>query len=156
MSDGDEQAPAEYVPNYLYVVTLRISHPTEKLDVISKELGLQPDYKWQVGEPRTSGSGVPFPGGGVNKETYWACYEEVEGRRLFSETVAEFLGDLEAAQDFAAHLIATGGRITININLPGFENIGSTITAATIARMARLGVELGIEVFPKMNRRSDG
>ena len=156
MPEEDEQNPADYVPNYLYDVTLQIKHPTETLDIISEKIGLEPDYKLQVGEPRTAANGASFPGGGVNKYTYWACYEEVEGRRLFSETVAEFLNDLEAAQDFAANLIATGGRITIAINLPGFENIGSVISAADIARMARLGVELSIEVFPKMNRQRTG
>ena len=149
MSDENEQDLADDRPEYLYEVTLRIRHPTETLEAVSKAFNLTPDYKWQVGQPRTTPTGALLPG--IHKHTYWACTERVSGNRNFFKTVTDFLGDLEAAQEFVTHLIASGGTLTIVIHLPGFRNIGAGISAPDLGRMARLGIELDVEVFPKMN-----
>ena len=131
-----------------YDVVLMINHPTERLDTITNELGLQPDYKWQVGQPRSAPDGTPLPG--VNRDTYWALCERVAGHRFFFETAVDMLDRLEAAEDFVRGLLASGGRIRIAINLPGRTNIGDSLASSHLSRMGRLGVELDIGIFPEM------
>ena len=42
---------SEETSNGRYDVVLMINHPNERLEVITNELGLRPDYKWQAGGP---------------------------------------------------------------------------------------------------------
>lgn len=50
-------------------VVLMLNHPNEKLNVITEALGLQPDYKWQAGQPRSTPIGTPLPGGTASSPT---------------------------------------------------------------------------------------
>ena len=132
----------------IYDVALMINHPTEKPDVITNELGMQPDYKWQVGQPRSAPNGAPLPG--LNKDTYWAVSERISEDAHFFATATEFLTKLEAAEDFIRNMVASGGRIRIAIHLPGHTNVGDSIPPESLYRMGRLGIELTIEIFPEM------
>lgn len=132
----------------IYDVTLMLNHPNEKLDTVTNELGLQPDYKWQAGQPRTTPVGKPLPG--VNRDTYWAYCERIAGHRKFFETVVELLARLEAAEEFVWGLLRSGGRVNLIVHLPGHTNIGDVIAPADLLRMGRLGIGLGVEVFPDM------
>ncbi len=67
----------------IYNVTLRVHHPNEKLEVITNALGLQPDYKWQAGQPRRTPIETPLPG--INRDTYWAFPKESLGTDIFSK-----------------------------------------------------------------------
>ena len=132
----------------LYNVTLRVSHPNEVLHTITNELGLQPHYKWQAGQPRAAPNGAPLPG--VNRDTYWAHAVRIAGHRYFFKTVVELLEKLEAAEEYVHGLIASGGRVSLIVHLPGHTNIGDMIAPADLLRLGRLGVGLGVEVFPDM------
>jgi len=129
-------------------VTLMINHPNEKLDAITEAFGLQPDYKWQVGQPRSTPIGTLLPG--VNRDTYWAFSDRIAGHRHFFETAMELLAKLEAAEEFVRNLLAGDGRIRMVLHLPGRTNIGDTLAPADLLRMGRLGVALDVEVFPEM------
>ena len=132
----------------IYDVCLRVSHPNEKLDTITNELGLQPDYKWQAGQPRTTPIGTPLPG--VNRDTYWTYCDRIAGHRMFFETVVELLARLEAAEEYVWGLLRSGGQVNLIVHLPGRTNIGDSLAPADLLRMGRLGIGLGVEVFPDM------
>ena len=148
MSDLSGEQTVNDTSEGIYDVALMINHPTETPDVITNELGLQPDYKWQVGQPRSAPNGTPLPG--LNKDTYWAVAERVSGHKHFFETAVGFLSKLEAAEDFLRNLLASGGRVRIAIHLPGHTNVGDSISPSNLHRMGRLGIQLTIEIFPEM------
>jgi len=62
----------------------------------------------------------------------------------------ELLERLEAAAEFVGNLLASGGRISLFVHLPGRTNIGDSLAPADLLRMGRLGVGLSVEVFPEM------
>lgn len=132
----------------IYNVILMINHPTEKLEVITAALGIEPHHKWQAGQPRTTPTGTLLPG--VNRETYWGFSDGIAGHRYFFETVVELLEKLEAAAEYMQYLLASGGRINLVVHLPGHTNIGDSLAPTDLLRMGRLGIGLGVEVFPEM------
>ena len=132
----------------IYTVILMIHHPTERLDVITAALGMEPHHERQAGQPRTTPTGTLLPG--VNRETYWGFSDGIAGHRYFFETVVELLEKLEAAAEYMQYLLASGGRLSLVVHLPGHTNIGDSLAPADLLRMGRLGVGLGVEVFPEM------
>ena len=132
----------------IYNVILMINHPTERLEVITAALGMEPHHERQAGQPRTTPTGTPLPG--VNRETYWGFSDGIAGHRYFFETVVELLEKLEAAAEYMQYLLGSGGRINLVVHLPGHTNIGDSLAPADLLKMGRLGIGLGVEVFPEM------
>ena len=132
----------------IYNVVLMMHHPSERLDRITSELGMERHHGWQAGEPRSTPKGTALPG--TYKDTYWGHSDEIKGHRKFFETVMELLEKLEAASEYVMNLSSSGGRISLIVHLPGHTNIGDVIKPADLMRIGRLGVELGVEVFPQM------
>ncbi len=118
---------------YIYDVILCVEHPTEPPERITRELGLAPD------EP-TFSVGVAI----------WSHSVKIRDHRLFFKVVVALLTQLEAAADFVHTLNAAEGRLTIWLRLPGHTNIGDVLAPGDVMRMARLKVELGVDVIPDL------
>ena len=116
-------------------------------DAITKALGLRPQYFWRRGEPRRTPGGTEL--GGIHNETMWRHTIRKKGRRFF-EGLWAFLSRLQPKRDVLAQLVSGGGTMTLIINLPGDVNMGDVLEPRTLRLMSELGVELGVEVFPKM------
>lgn len=131
-----------------YGLSLMIKHPAEKLHRISEELGLTPDYFWQVGDNWTLPSGKTLPG--IRKYTYWCeSLRYVDDKRFF-EIIEERLVYLEAAAEYVHGLTDSSGTLALNVDLLGTTRIDDVLPSSIMLRMARLNVELGLEVFPNM------
>jgi hypothetical protein len=130
----------------IYGIRLLIKHPRIDPALITAGLGLTPDMSHTVGKGRKTPVGTPLPG--VYKETAWGYAYEVEGERLFSGDVAEFISRLEEKAAFLRELVDTGGRANLDIQLPGHVNVGDVIRWQDLARIAALRINLGVEVFP--------
>jgi hypothetical protein len=103
---------------------------------------MEPDHSWNAGE-RT-------------KDTRWGYSSWTEGKRFFFDEVHEVLVWLHEEQEFVSRLIASGGELQVIAQLPGTINIGDALKPETMSLAARLGVTIGVEVFPNPARPSDG
>ena len=112
------------------------------LGEITAALGMEPDHSWNAGE-RT-------------KDTRWGYSSWTEGKRFFFDEVHEVLVWLHEEQEFVSRLIASGGELQVIAQLPGTINIGDALKPETMSLAARLGVTIGVEVFPNPARPSDG
>lgn len=126
-----------------------IRHPSIDPDEISRTLARAPYQSWQAGQPRRTPTGRPMPS--IGRESYWVWSTTIAGQRNFFAALMDELGRLSAHGAFLRAIAESGGQIALEISLPGAENIGATLPHDAIRRLATLPVELGVEVFPKMN-----
>jgi len=115
--------------------------------LITKELGLTPHLSHFAGAERMTPANTKLPG--KYRESIWGWAQHLEGKRAFFDNVSELAIRLRKHQDFIAGLMAGGGSIVMIVDLPGDVNIGSVLSSVNIKRLADLGVDLGIEVFPE-------
>lgn len=148
--DADEDPSSEDDEHLRYSVGLMIKHPTLDPAEISRELGMVPKHSWVAGASRETPAGTPLPG--TYPHSYWVTSEVVRGRRFFFEGAVAMLERLEAASDFVRGITDSGGTVAINVGLFGGENIGDTIGGSALTRFAALNIQLGVEVFPTMQR----
>ena len=128
---------------YSYGIRLCLGHPTLSADAISAGLECEPTLAWTRGVPRAGITRVPTT-------TAWQRIHAVSGQRSFFQTVVRLYEWLEIEQrkTFVSNFIADGGRISIYFHLDGASNIGDELSPQSLARLAKLGVFLEIEVFP--------
>lgn len=131
-----------------YSLDLLITHPDISPDVITEALGLRPHYFWRRGERRRAPDGTER--GGIRSDTMWRHVTERRGRRRFFVGLREFLSRLQPKHDFLAGLTSQGGRMTLIVSLPGNVNMGDVLEPQSLQLMSQLGLELGVEVFPRM------
>jgi len=143
-----ERTTLRALPVERYTLDLLIDHPDMSPDTITRRLGLAPQYSWARGEPRRTPAGTRL--GGVRKETMWRHVIRKKGRRNFFGGLREFVTRLRRKRDFLAQLTSGGGRVTLIVNLPGDVNMGDVLEPQTLRLLSELGMELGVEVFPKM------
>jgi hypothetical protein len=116
---------------------------------ISERLGTRPEVAWNVGdEIRNVTSGSTRK----RQNTYWLVSSYVENQRAFFEEFRRACKWLAQHQTLLDEIDQTGGSVTLDINLFGGANIGDTLKHEDLVMAAELGVHLGIEMFPKMNR----
>lgn len=148
--DADEDPSSEGGEHLRYSVGLMIKHPTLDPAEISQEPGMVPKHSWVAGAPRKTPAGTPLPG--TYPHSYWVTFEVVRGRRFFFEGAIAMLERLEAASDSVRGITDSGGTVAINVGLFGGENIGDTIGWSALTRFEALKIQLGVEVFPTMQR----
>lgn len=127
-------------------VELFIVHPTLDPADITAALGLQSLREQRVGEPRRTPNGIPLPG--VYRDTRWrhSVRHSVEDQ-WFADRLTNLVNCLVARKAFLAELRSTGGRASVIIQFLGDGYFGDEIPAETLAKLAELGLDLGIESF---------
>ncbi|MEW6642141.1 MAG: hypothetical protein AB1586_16670 [Pseudomonadota bacterium] len=134
---------------FRFYLRLLIKHPTIDPKLITKELGLSPHLAHVVGTERITPMGTKLSG--RYEESTWGWAKRVQGRRAFLDDVSDLALQLQKSQHFIASLIAGGGNVTMIVDLPGDVNIGSVLSSVGLKRLADLGIDLGIEVFPELS-----
>lgn len=124
---------------YYYSVRLLIRNTSMSVSEISAALDMEPDYSWEAGENN-------------HKHTMWGHTSWTEGKRLFFDEVHDILEWLHERGEFVNRLLSNGGELLVIVQLPGTVNIGSELLPETMSLAAGLGVRLGIEVFPNVQR----
>jgi hypothetical protein len=131
----------------VYYVQLQVLHPELLAKDISDGLDLHPEGAFDRGHRMPPyGSGEPV---GTYKKTVWYSGRRVEAQRLFTSDVIKLVNWLESKKAFVA-VLTERGTVTINIHLGGLRNIGDVLEPTLLARLAALGVCLGIEVYPEL------
>jgi hypothetical protein len=122
---------------YCYSIRLLLTHPTMRGSEITGALGMEPEYSWDIGQ-------------GGHKHTMWGHVSWTQGRRLFFDEVHDVLEWLQKEQKFISQFLSSGGQLQVIVQLPGSINIGSTLKLETMTLASKLGVTIGVEVFPKL------
>jgi hypothetical protein len=139
---ADEQSSSDTANDaaYYYSIRLLITHPSISIDEITAALEMEPTHAWNAGERH------------FTKDTMWGHTSWTEGKRLFFEEIRDVLEWLEERQEFVSRLISSGGEFHVIAQLPGSLNIGSDLLPEAMALAAKLGVRIGVEVFPDLPR----
>lgn len=129
-----------------YRIRVLLTHPEIDLQVITATTGLSPSRHWTKGDKRVTPHGRELPG--FHQASMWSYWVDVENTREFADSVAKVLDLMAPARAVIHDLISTNGQATLIIELSGTRNIGDVIAPAALAKIAGLGLSLGIEVFP--------
>ncbi len=127
-------------------LALFIVHPTLSSAEITAEVGLQPRYIHSIGEQRTTRAGTQLPG--KYKDTRWRhrIRHEVDGQ-WFVQALDEFVDHLSRFGQFFERVKSTGGSACLIVSFLGDGHFGDTLPSSTLARIAGLHLDLGVEVF---------
>lgn len=140
MTDEHNSSGVVNDTSYYYGIRLLIAHPSMPVDEITVALGMEPTHAWNVGERH-------FTKGAMWSHTSWT-----EGKRLFFEEIHDVLEWLQEKREFVSRLLSSGGQLQVIAQLPGSINIGSDLPLETMALAVKLGVRIGVEVFPSLPR----
>ena len=73
-----------------------------------------------------------------------------EGTRLFFAEVHEILEWLQEKRAFVSSFVESGGKFQVIVQLPGGVNTGDVMSIETMALAVKLGITIGVEVFPNL------
>jgi hypothetical protein len=140
MLDKQNKGDIEKQSAYYYSVRLLIGHPTMSVDEVTTALVMDPDHSWNAGERK------------FTKNMMWNHASWTQDARLFFNEVHEVLVWLHEKQAFVSRLLASGGELQVIVQLPGAINIGDNLKLETMSLAVKLGVSIGVEVFPNLSR----
>jgi hypothetical protein len=127
-------------------VELFVVHPTMTPAEITAALGLEAQFAHCVGERRKAPTGALLEG--VYRDTRWrhSIRHELQDQ-WFAGKVALLVESLLPHKPFLLGLRASGGSATIIIQFLGDGYHGDNLTVETLARLAELELEFGIECY---------
>ena len=127
-----------------YSIRLLVTHPTMLVGEVTSALGMEPDHFWNAGERK------------FTNNMMWGHTSWTEGTRLFFDEIQQILEWLHEEQAFVSRLLASGGELQVIVQLPGTINLGDVLKFETMSLAVKLGVCIGVEVFPNLVKpRSD-
>jgi hypothetical protein len=137
---------------YKYSVSLRFLHPEIDPVIISKYIGIKPNFSWKAGEPRTTPKGDEL--GGTREETYWTGSlhpgKSVYSRKIgFEDFLVKAIDELENKYKFINKLLRTGGEAELFIGIFGGRDYGFEIKRDIIKRLGKIGISLGFCIYPE-------
>lgn len=127
-------------------VELFIVHPSLDPVDISQALGMEGHFSRRVGDQRKTPKGTLLSG--VYPDTRWRhCIRRAVTEYLFAFEVVGLVERLEAHKEFLANVRATDGRASVVIQFLGDGYLADEIPLGTLAKLAALGLDLGMECF---------
>ncbi|ASK94942.1 DUF4279 domain-containing protein [Xanthomonas citri pv. fuscans CFBP 6996] len=136
----------EEMPSCRHKLSLRLRHPSARLDSCTKQFGMEPLRQWSFGEPRTSNREVPLPG--VWQNSYWtAQLDSIEDESL-EQTLERILCRLEEHVTYLDRHRQSGGSVEVYIGffLEGC-NAGFCLTPELLSRSSKLGIAFSVDVY---------
>ena len=127
-------------------VSLRFFHPQMDPSEISATLGIVPKHGWRAGEQRSTPAGTGLPG--RRSESYWCGALAAEPDESLAELLERWVKILRPHAEWLAQVQHSGGRIEFYLALVGQQNAGDTVPSVALAEIGKLGIDLGIEIFP--------
>jgi hypothetical protein len=141
-----------------FAISLRIRHPSIDPLELTKALGFSPEHSWRAGDRREATDDSPAT---TYRETYWfgplpgipagllpqfsasrAIPQPPEDKLLFA------LAALRRTEGLLRRIVDDGGSIGLIIESFGPEAFRLDLSPSTLAMLARLGVEISLEVQP--------
>lgn len=140
-ADDDEQGSPRRFNIYLL-----IAHPSLSPAVITRGMRWRPHNAHEAGAPRRTPKGTQLPGRYF--DTRWGYgWRYVARGQHFAGALDAAVRALEQRAPFLRRLLGSGGAISLSVNFLGDGYFGDNIPPDTLARLAGLGVSLGIQVF---------
>lgn len=127
-------------------IELFIRHPSLTPQEITAALGLEARFAHGAGGRRKAPDGTLLDG--VYRDTRWRHSIRHELRdQWFADKVAALVDRLVPHRDFLHSLRDTGGAASIMVQFLGDGYLGDELSADTLAKMADLRLDLGLEVY---------
>jgi len=130
-------------------------HPTIDPSDITIALGLEATRSSRVGDPRITPKGTLLEGN--YPDTRWRHSARYElSNQWFADKVESLVAHLLPHRAFLPRLLQTGGKLTLIVQFLADGYFGDTIPQSTLAKIADLGLSLGIECFmvPQSDRQT--
>ncbi|MES2292912.1 MAG: DUF4279 domain-containing protein [Pseudomonadota bacterium] len=127
-------------------VELFIVHPTLSVAQITTALGLEAHSTHDVGHDRKTPKGTPLPG--QYRDTRWrySIHHQISDQ-WFGDKIAAFVLVLTPHKTFLHQVRASGGSAQIIVQFFGDGYLADTLPLETLASIAELQLDFGIEVF---------
>jgi hypothetical protein len=127
-------------------VELLIVHPTMAPAEITAALGLEAHVAHTVGEPRMTPKGTILKG--QYQDTRWRhCIRYELNAQWFADRITMLVDRLAPHKEFLARVRATGGHATLVLQFLGDGYLADNVPLDTLAKMADLQLDFGIECF---------
>lgn len=129
-----------------WCIRLLVRHPSMPLEEVSRVLGIHESNK-RVRVFDTivkSDSTKPTEA----RRAVWSYSIKKAGSQYFAEELHNLIESLRKGEPLFQKIRDTGGEATIIVEFPGDQNVGDVIGASDIGVLARLGINLGLEVYP--------
>ncbi|MDR2549861.1 MAG: hypothetical protein LBD10_06670 [Desulfobulbus sp.] len=130
-------------------MSIRLRHPSCDLSNFSSLLSMRCFRVWVAGSQRETPAGKKLLD--VYKESYW-CSESIRfsEKKGFSLDLKNIINRLKNIENEIKFIKSTGGDVEIYVNFLGSVDNGDTIDSSTLKTIGELGVNLSLEVFPKI------
>lgn len=141
-----ETADSDDGPPRRVDVELFIVHPTMRVAEITAALGLEAHFAHGVGDGRRTPKGGLLKG--QYRDTRWrhSIRYEVRGQ-WFADKITSFVRVLVPRKAFLHHVRASGGTAEIIVQFLGDGYLADNVPLETLAAMADLQLDFGIESF---------
>ena len=127
-------------------IDLLIVHPTLAPEAITAAMRWRPRVVHAVGAARRTPNGMALPG--YCRDTRWRYeWRYVTREQWFTFALDAAVRALEKRALFLRRLLDSGGEVHLSVQFLGDGYFGDAIAPDMLARLARLGVHFGIEVF---------
>jgi hypothetical protein len=127
-------------------VELLIKHPSIDPSEITAMLGLEAAGSHRVGDRRMTPRGTLLEGN--YPDTRWRhSTRYTTSNQWFADKVESLVAHLLPHRAFLLRLLQTGGEVSLIVQFLGDGYFGDTIPQSTLAKIADLGLSLGIECF---------
>jgi hypothetical protein len=137
--------------DYEFTMSLRIRHPHIEPAEITRNLGVEPQHSWRVGDPRRDAAGSEV--GGQYRETYWmgrlmpqpelaSDHVSVEGEIL------RILAQLRRSFVFLEALKAEGGVAELQVSIFARGEFRLEFLPEPLSMLGRLGLTVALEIRP--------
>lgn len=128
-----------------YTISLRIEHPSIAKEEIIRNLGLLPKFSHSAGEPRSTPKGNPLEG--VYKVTY-CCFDVIPTKTGYiTDGLNQIFEKFNRFTDYFTKITVEGGRVEIFVGIFSDETVGFTLGVKDTVALARMSLELSIEVY---------
>ena len=128
-----------------FSVSLQVRHPDIDPAMVCAALSMEPSHSWKAGTPRVTPRGEPL--GGTRRESYCSFNIAQGSDGEVAACLAATVKRLTKHRKFLNNLKATGGSVMFYVYWYPHGDTGETFNADLLAKMGRLGIDLGLNVI---------
>lgn len=140
------------MPDYLFTVSLKVTHPSFNYQSISQALSLEPSIAHNIGDPRYTRKGHAL--GGYHKETLWSL-DLCNGKKLdaekilFEEFIEQWNTNLAKHKAFISEIRSSGGVVEYFVGWFSVDSINMSIALdpSLLKSTAELGLSIVLHAY---------
>jgi hypothetical protein len=133
---------------YRYSISLRVTHPTMDLDVVTDVLGITPGVIQKIGEPRRTPGGTTLPGHYTGNFWTSRLADDESIKRDLNSALNVAMDAVVAGCSLFGEIAKTGGRTEFFIGWFFDEgNSGDVLEHRLLARLGSMCIDLSFDVY---------